>query len=376
MIRNALNIMLFFFCGSSLIAQKVPDQSPLPGNTKAYITFNTDSYLDVNTTGKQSIWDYAYLQAPYQNEIIISAAGKGTRFNSILDADYVIRGVNNQIVYYKKSNKDILELGRKGGFWLMEDLDKTIDYDTNPIIKKGGLKFGESYVDRSNFNLHLRIDEVSAAVKGNLPLISDSIRYEVTVERTVTADGVGQLILPHSIYDAIRVKSEIHLSIKAYIKESLGWKEWNGSILSSSNPSSIPQGEFDMTQYEFWSEDQELPVLSIERQNSGDYVVNYLAVNSNIPKVKVEGQKKDVLAHPNPTYGEIEFQLVSLPPGVYELKVYNIVGKPIHSSSHRVGQSRKIRTDLSFLSKGTYLYSILDPQGNKITTKRVMIITP
>jgi len=52
------------------------------------------------------------------------------------------------------------------------------------------------------------------------------------------------------------------------------------------------------------------------------------------------------------------------------------VNKKLYNEEFMVGYNREIHTDLSFLSKGTYIYNIIDDKGNKITTKRVVIITP
>ena len=184
------------------------------------------------------------------------------------------------------------------------------------------------------------------------------------------------MVLPQSIFDVIRIKQEIEVVINVFTKGRLGWQEFGTIISQDGNNSDLVQGTFHIEVFEYWSEDHTFPVLSVERNEQGSTYVKYKVTDSNIPMIKVYGGRKDVMAFPNPTYGDIEFQLVNLPPGSYTLQIYNIVSKPLHTSTYTVDRSRKIRTDLSFLSKGTYLYSIIDPQGNKVVTKRVMIITP
>ena len=364
------------FLSFYLIGQNVSSKTPRIGENISYVTYSEEGYFDIENAGDGVIWDFAFFKLPYQKEITIEEKVSG-RYSSLFpEADFILKEANDLEVYYKLSGNDILELGRTGGFWYLNHINKLILYSTNPIVRKSGLSYGQSYSDKSNFTLSLSIHEIPQYFDLQIPLVTDSVRYEVEIIREVTADGRGQLILPQSFYDVIRVKQEIEVVINTYAKGRMGWQELGTSLSFDDNGGALLQGTFHLETYEYWSEDHSFPVLVIEKLDDFSNNIKYLVTDSNIPMIKVHGKKKDVLAYPNPTYGEIEFQLVNLPTGDYELQIYNIVSKPIYADIFSVNQSRKIKTDLSFLSKGTYLYSIIDPQGNKIVTKRVMIITP
>ena len=113
--------------------------------------------------------------------------------------------------------------------------------------------------------------------------------------------------------------------------------------------------------------------------NEGDTVttIQYKANNINTSNLLLKPGKQDVMAYPNPTFGEVKFELLNFSPGDYRIEIYNIIGKKLWSTGFSIDHSiRSIKENFSFLKKGTYLYSIIDSRGRKIATKRLVIITP
>lgn len=357
-----------------LWTQVVPSEPPVPGQRLSYVSYTVGGELDLETEGQGVNWDFTYLQAPFQKEVSVEPASSGINSTDFIDADLVLKEVNGYEVYLQQAGNNLMEAGRTGGFWMMDDVDHLIQYDVKPVIKKAGLSFGQSYTDKSSFSIEWSKQDLSRMKTSNIPVAFDSIKYEVSINRRITADGTGQLILPLSMHQVLRLKHEIELSITPFIKTSLGWRNYNEES-DIEIDTKLPSGNFHFNRYEFWTESEPLPVMCVDIID-GSYLVSYIVFDASIPKIKVYNDRKDVLAFPNPTYGEIEIQLINLPPGSYKLEIDNIFGQSLHMETFDVNHTRKIKTDLSFLSRGTYLYSIIDNKGNKVATKRVVIITP
>ena len=60
--------------------------------------------------------------------------------------------------------------------------------------------------------------------------------------------------------------------------------------------------------------------------------------------------------------------------GRYSLVIYNTIGSRIWSNSYDISGDTTLKEDLSFLPRGTYIYTILDEYQNAIVTKRLAII--
>jgi len=88
-----------------------------------------------------------------------------------------------------------------------------------------------------------------------------------------------------------------------------------------------------------------------------------------------EGQKKVVkkVFYPNPTYGNLEFNLDLIGHNQIIVSINNILAKELWSATVNRA-NRKI--DVGFLVKGTYLICIKKMDGEVITTRRLVIITP
>lgn len=64
-----------------------------------------------------------------------------------------------------------------------------------------------------------------------------------------------------------------------------------------------------------------------------------------------------------------------IPNGNYTFNLYNIIGKKLHTIPFTNQNGEKILIKLEGLSKGTYIYSVDSPEGKKIQTKRLMIMS-
>lgn len=79
--------------------------------------------------------------------------------------------------------------------------------------------------------------------------------------------------------------------------------------------------------------------------------------------------------YPNPSYGKVNVLLNSTFLGDYQFILYNVIGKELYSQSiphdEQVG---KYNVQLPNPRKGTYLYSMIDPNGTRLFTRRLIIV--
>ncbi|MFT5801658.1 MAG: hypothetical protein ACI956_001467, partial [Nonlabens sp.] len=90
----------------------------------------------------------------------------------------------------------------------------------------------------------------------------------------------------------------------------------------------------------------------------------------------IDKGKADIFAYPNPAINDVRFDFINLPTDTYDLKIYNILGVEVYSQKYNIANRRTIKMDLSYMRKGTYLYSLVDSKGKPVTTKRLVVMKP
>ena len=83
-----------------------------------------------------------------------------------------------------------------------------------------------------------------------------------------------------------------------------------------------------------------------------------------------------VYAFPNPAIVNVRFEFSNLPKDTYNLTIYNIIGEQLWNKRYSIDRNLMDKVDVSFLRKGTYLYSLSNAEGRIITTKRLVIVRP
>ncbi len=136
-------------------------------------------------------------------------------------------------------------------------------------------------------------------------------------------------------------------------------------------------GDMDVYSYNFYAEDiKEIAAVVNLDEDGLATSVEYSSeeVIADIPVISPE--QKEIIAYPNPTFGEIKFQFVNMGKNMHRIDVYDLLGKRLKSQEFDLSKSTSGSMDLSSLNKGTYLYSVYDQLGNKITTRRILVLAP
>lgn len=82
-----------------------------------------------------------------------------------------------------------------------------------------------------------------------------------------------------------------------------------------------------------------------------------------------------VVAYPNPSPGEVYFDLINYPKGQYKIEFFNLVGFKVKTFFIKENQNSGIKIDLSDLRPSVYTYTVYDASGKRITSKRINLIS-
>lgn len=170
----------------------------------------------------------------------------------------------------------------------------------------------------------------------------------LTVAYADVKDATGVLYLQDGYYDAYRIKRE-------------------KTVISSEAPLIMTSYIFvDQITNEFLMEafvdDDDIPTKVI-----------YKAKEQSRTRVNTM-EKNNFLLYPNTGYGEVRLDFSLFTPGKYEMHLFDLVGRRLWTNSYHIDGDVTIKEDLSFLPRGTYTYTIVDSEQNKIVTRRLAII--
>ncbi len=92
---------------------------------------------------------------------------------------------------------------------------------------------------------------------------------------------------------------------------------------------------------------------------------------------KCRNTRNAIYLYPNPTFEKIYLQFEDTDPGNYVFQVTNIIGKKLWEKTIQIRDPNStVNFNLSGLPKGLYLYSVINEQGERIQSKRLVIIEP
>ncbi len=375
--KKVLPILLLIF-PIILSAQVTINNSifPKPGDTLRYVTDNFFTNFDPNVTG-ETTWDFRSLNGSVVVETLYKAASTGDAFALFPDADLLDKSAAQEI-YYKSYGNKIVELGRAGLDPVLNILDLDYQNEGELILRRAPMSYSDNYTDNSSFMISAPTSVIPDSIIPGLSTLVDSLRLNVSITNVSDLDAWGTLQLPDADYEVLRQKTETTTNAELYIFTSVfGWQ-----LVDPSNPlfASLGDildllGESISVSYQFFANDNKEVMANIVLDDSAIPIsVTYKGDATTAVKV-VSSSEQNILTYPNPTFGNVTFELKNLPKGNYKVEIYNIIGKKLWSADldYFTGV---LNTDISHLRKGTYLYSIIDGNGLKIATRRLMVITP
>ena len=345
---------------------------PMPGDTVFFLTDDIPDEIELEPGGERPFWNFLSLRAPYLDFYRVSSASSGKDYNSFPRADIMLIDRKGKSKYYAIQNNRITLLGGRGIELLGENLTGVWSY-TEPLIERMiPTETGQMIESKTTFEIQSPIEDFDRTILNFVPFFPDSIKIESIVSRKIETDTWGVLALPGGQFNVLRQKVTDRNEYRVWIKRiGNSWIE-----ISSMMPSNFP-GPAENTYYEFLSEDSQYPlaIIYVDLFSRPQRAI-YQAVSGLRPFYRIYDPDQWLYAYPNPAISKVRFKFSKIPAGNYTIRFYNILGKPLFERSYRLGRSKTIEINIAQLDKGTYLYCLLDDQGNKITTKRLIILKP
>ena len=384
LINMNINLLKFVFSALLIIPMTLQGQVtiddstfPVPGDTLRTVTsFNFDGF-DKEMTGEDLFWGLTNVSGGFLTETIYIEPTEGVASDLFPDAD-LLDNSTLQEIYYQTLDDRIVEIGRAGLDPVLNLIDLTFENEGENLLRRAPMSFGDSFMNESSFRIQVPGSEIPDTLLDLLPIVPDSMRLIVEELDEDVVDAWGTVEIPGGTYEVIRVKRTTTTNVQLAAKVPvLNWLVVDPAnpLFAGLGPLLDLLGETVEMSYAFVANDNKEIIASFAENEEGELVsMTYKGdVTTSVGKINLK--EEDILTYPNPTFGDVTFKLVNLPHDNYKVVVYNILGKQLWSSDIDFFEG-KLVADLSHLRKGTYFYSVINGQGQKVATRRLMIITP
>lgn len=368
-------LILFFFCFKIIFGQVViTDQIfPMIGDSVVLLNDELPNGIDLGKSGPNQYWDFSNLLSPIKEVISVEDPAMGYSQNIFPESDLIFNIDNKIQRYFKQTPKALQEIGVWGPDPIMDNQPINARYSPPLPLFRAPMKYGDEHDEHSSLLIALDPNKLPDTLLRLLPTSIDSARIRIEINRLDEVEAWGKLRLSHRSYDVLRERRleivERRLDVK---KGSDFWVDITDEL--PSNKAFLPSQS--VSYYYFTNEIRE-PVAIVNLDGSGNissvqyhpdpFKKDILSNNNGIP---------DIIAYPNPTFGELRFYFSNLKPGYYQLKIITIIGKEILSQTHFVDGNKTIKIEDLGLGKGSYFYSLIDDRRKTIKTKRFLVVTP
>lgn len=371
---SILSITLPIFCLAQITV--LNNTFPTIGDTLNTMIDAMPDNIEIHDPGPDQMWDYGSLESGFVQQVAILDPSEGTFGDSIEDVTFLIKSGPVLENYYKTFSNKIEEIAFKTIDPVFESIEVFGEFEERPLYRKAPLSYGDQYITNSSIFFPFSIDVLPDSIVDQLPIEPDSIRIDISAKTTDDIDAWGSMSLPTGTFDVLREKrvQEINTSVSVF---TLGaWVPIPNELI---DPAGAFLGGDTTTSYNFYNDKAKelIAIVNVDSLGTMASRIEYKADNINTNTVIIQPGKKDLVLYPNPSYGFVRLDFVNLDKGQYRFEVSNVIGKKIWSKNYIINHSNEVaKEDLSFLSKGTYLFSLKDNQGKTLITKRLVIITP
>jgi len=358
-----------------LLSQITIDDSVLPVVNDVHKTFIDDMPdVSIGRQGLDQNWNFSSLSSGLIYERNLLPPDPVLIFSPI-DYDFFINEGARIIKMYKLVDKQLYEVAVQQPHPLNSNYITFSKYESPKLIAYAPLEYRAEKTNRSTIFYYMPGDQIPDLIQNKLPITADSLRLKVSEVCDFRVDATGSLSLPYDQYDVLRQEVYSRTVTSLEIFSAGKWSRINNDIL---DPTSEILGSRVERKYLFYSDIENMPLATV-RMNSDGIIsdIEVKAPEESNNYISANTDQEQLILSPNPTYGDVKLELVNLEPGTYQFKIFNIIGKKLWEEE--VVIKRKITSskyNFGFLGKGTYLWAITDDQGVRLTTKRLIVVTP
>ena len=375
--RNCLSIFITLCLGFQFSQAQITitnDIFPIEGDTLSTIIDNGLESLDLESAGANQYWDFSMLDAAFMQELIFKNAEDGVYFDQFPSAELFAATVNGDEVYYKANSSTMTEMGRSTENPFGDAFEVFIEFEDAALYRRAPFSYGDDFESSSKSSITFAGTELPDSLVATLPIVPDSVRISIQETRFDTIDAWGKILLPGGEFDVLRERTHIVRVTGISALTFLGWIEIDPATLGEIGGF---LGETNLYRYNFYTNDFKELAATVNLDDDGLATsVEYAALGIILSSGVIRPDQKEVVSYPNPSYGEVKFQFVNLGKGPYRIEIRNIIGKKLLTETYSLNDDNLVTMNLNHLDKGTYIYSIYDDKGQKVLTKRIVIIKP
>lgn len=364
---------------AGMIAQITVTNSifPTPGDTLRTVTTANLGGFDRTMVGEGLTWDLSNAGTGPVTELVYQDAMEGDSAAVFPEADLLDASTGVEI-YYRTFNNKIVEIGRSGLDPVLGAINFTVNTEGEAILRRAPISYNDVFDEESSFNIQAGASIIPDSILGGLAGSVDSLRLTVTTTHDDFIDAWGTMSIPTGTHEVLRVNrstvNDVMLEAKVVV---LGWVTVDPSnpLFGGLGDLLDLLGENETTSYQFYGADSKELIADLTTDTEDNLIsLTYKAGGTTSTK-EISANTQDIKVYPNPTFGDITFDVQKLPADDYSVVIFNVIGKQLWSSKidSRTG---RLSTHVGHLQKGTYLYSILDGTGRKVTTRRIVLMTP
>ena len=351
---------------------------PVAGDSLVFAVDNQPLGMNpASAPGGPQVWDFTTLQKEDNLSVVYRPAAAGGQVASFPGADLVVIGQGE--TYFNSTNSKLEVLGYSGGDPSGFGLNIVAKF--NPVIveRSSPMNFFDISQQTTNLSLPFSTDGLPDSLFNGAPFIPDSIRLRINTQRLAVVDGFGTCQIPGGTYPVLRQKrTEYTTTGMDVLVPFLGWVDL-GTLLGGGGGGGIGGflGTDTTVTYRFYSntEKEEIAIATMSTDLTTIESIQFKNISTS-PTVEPTFSMGGIQAFPNPAVESVRFDCTNLAPGEYTLKMFNIIGKCVWKKNYTLSGNTSFRVDLDDFKKGTYIYSLVDKQGNAVGTKRLVVLKP
>jgi len=350
-------------------AQILINSDKIPNDKEQFsFYFSEQKDIPLGLAGENKLWDFTTIEGKSIESTVYTTA------DNSLQSEYDIESFDGiKTKRYKKRTFGLFEINRSGK-------DPFFGFSNNLIILKQEridrlffLRYQNYHNSNFEYNIQFSKDQLPAHILKHLPNNIDSILINVFCKNEIVVDAWGKLLLRNQTFERTpRVKNKTTYSARIVYKNDEEWKEFDFS--DKPDLIEIYKNQVDI-KYQFYHIDYYEPIMTIYTAKDGS--INGIRYMS-IPKKQLLNTplKSKVYIHPNPNFGDFKVIFSNVTKGKYSFYVSNILGKKIWSKTYDIDQNGTFEENLSYLSRGSYIYYFKDEDGNRISTRKMTLLKP
>ena len=374
--KQTLLFLLFSLISIGGFAQITVTNATFPviGDTLVTATSVITSGIDIGTPGADKTWDFSTLASQNINTVVFQDADLGSAAADVPNANLFteVLGTEN---YYQSTSTSFSLLAGKGNDPIGLGIEALLRFVPPIINRRAPMNFGDVNTSEANTSIAFAADVIPDTLASNIPFAFDSIRLRINQERTDVVDAYGTLTIPGGTYEVLREKRSLTRSTRIDILIFLGWIDIT-DIVAGVVGVDAGLGEIASVDYLFFNDTEKEIIASVSADETGT-MLNAVTYKFNDIINDIDnplGLQPEFSLFPNPATSAVSFEFSGLTAGDYTMNVFNMLGKNIWQQEFSLSESGIENIDLNNFQNGTYLFSLIDNQGNPLKTRRLIVL--